>query len=164
MTEVIAIWPTGPVSLSWHPGESCGLPITGSHGFCFCGGKVLVCEIEGRGWSIPGGHLEAGETPADCMAREIREEACAEVERSVLAGFLVADHSINAKYAGRYPARSGLAVFAVSLGELKPYVRSNDAQSRQLVELDALPKVHHQWDAVLGEAYEEARRKIGANT
>ena len=162
MSGITAIWPTGPVSLSWHASEVCDLPITGSHGFCFFGGRVLVCQIQARGWSIPGGHLETGETPAECMAREIREEACAEIDRAVLAGFLVVDHSINPDYAGRYPTKSALAVYAVSLGELKPYVPSKDAQARQLVELDALPNVHHQWDSVLDEAYKEARRQIAA--
>ena len=162
MVSTTAIWPTGPVRLSWHSSESCDLPITGSHGFCFFGGKVLVCEIDNRGWSIPGGHSLDGETPADCLSREVREEACAEVDRALLVGFLVADHSINPRYAGRYPMESALAIYAVSLGELRPYVPANEARSRQLVELDALPMVHHQWDPVLDEAYREARRKIVA--
>ena len=162
MVSTTAIWPTGPVSLSWHPGESCDLPITGSHGFCFFDGRVLVCEINGRGWCIPGGHLIEGEAPAQCLERELREEACAEVRRALLVGFLVADHSINAHYSGRYPTKSALAVFAVALGELRPYIATSEAQSRQLVELDELPRVHHQWDSVLDEAYREARRKIVA--
>ena len=162
MVSTTAMWPTGPVLLSWDPSESCDLPITGSHGFCFFGGRVLVCEIDKRGWSIPGGHLLEGETPADCLEREVREEACAEVGRALLVGFLVADHSINSQYAGRHPTKSALAIYAASLGELRPYVPANEARSRQLVELDALPKIHHQWDPVLDAAYREARRTLVA--
>jgi len=161
MTSITAIWSTGPVLLSWVPGDTCDLPITGSHGFCFSGGKVLVCQIRSRGWSIPGGHLEAGETPYECLERELREEACAEIERATLIGFLVADHSINPGYTARYPVKSALAVFSVSVGELSPHVASNEAESRQLLEPQDLPRVHHQWDLVLGAAYEEARRRIG---
>jgi len=162
MVRTTAFWPTGPVLLSWHPSESCDLPVTGSHGFCFFGGKALVCQIRSMGWSIPGGHLLEGESAAECLEREVREEACAEIDRALLIGFLVADHSINPSYAGRYPTKSALAMFAASLGELKPYVPANEAQARELVELHALPSVHHQWDSVLGEAYREARRKIAA--
>jgi ADP-ribose pyrophosphatase YjhB (NUDIX family) len=162
MASVTVTWPTGPVLVSWHPWESCDLPVTGSHGFCFSGGNVLVCRIGGRGWCIPGGHLKADETPLECLEREVREEACAEIEQVRIAGFLVADHSINERYTGRYPTKSALAMFAVSLGELRPYVPSEDAQARHLVELDALPTVHHQWDSVMDEAYSEARRKIVA--
>ena len=162
MVSATAIWPTGPVSLSWLASEACDLPITGAHGFCFLDGKVLVCEIDNRGWSIPGGHLLDGETPADCLEREIREEACAEVDRALLVGFLVADHSINPHYAGSYPTKSALAMFAVTLGELRPYVPASESRSRKLVAPDALPSVHHQWDPVLDEAYREARRRIAA--
>ena len=33
-----------------------------------------------RGWSMPGGHLEPGETLAECLAREWREETGLEVK------------------------------------------------------------------------------------
>ena len=148
--------------LSWLSSDTCHLPITGAHGFCFAEGKVLLCRIRDRGLSIPGGHLQEGESPYDCLKRELREEACAEIELAVLAGFLVADHSINASYTGRYPLKSALAIFSVKLGEIMAYVPSDDAISRELVGLDALPNLHHQWDPVLDVAYKEARRKIGA--
>ncbi len=162
MISVTANWPTGPVLLSWLRGGTCELPVTSVHGFCFAEGKVLVCNIRGRGWSIPGGHLEAGETLHECFDRELREEACASIGRAVLVGFIVADHSINATYVGRYPRKSALAFFSAKLDEIMPYVPSKDALSRELVEVDALPNVHHQWDLVLEEAYNEARCQVVA--
>ena len=38
-------------------------------------GKVLLLENERAEWELPGGKLELGEDPADCVVREIREEA-----------------------------------------------------------------------------------------
>ena len=38
-------------------------------------GKVLLLENERREWELPGGKLELGEDPADCVAREIGEES-----------------------------------------------------------------------------------------
>ncbi|MGE5597431.1 MAG: NUDIX hydrolase [Hyphomicrobiales bacterium] len=37
------------------------------------------------GWFLPGGHLEEGERPAEAAARELREETCIDVDRSLLA-------------------------------------------------------------------------------
>jgi 8-oxo-dGTP pyrophosphatase MutT (NUDIX family) len=39
------------------------------------GGKVLLLENERSEWELPGGKLELGEDPADCMVREIGEES-----------------------------------------------------------------------------------------
>jgi 8-oxo-dGTP diphosphatase len=38
------------------------------------GGRVLFVEHPTRGWEIPGGHLEDGETPDQAMLRELKEE------------------------------------------------------------------------------------------
>jgi 8-oxo-dGTP pyrophosphatase MutT (NUDIX family) len=38
------------------------------------GGMVLFVEHPQRGWEIPGGHIESGETPDEAMLRELHEE------------------------------------------------------------------------------------------
>jgi ADP-ribose pyrophosphatase YjhB (NUDIX family) len=41
------------------------------------GNEILLVEQQvsaSRGWSLPGGALEVGETLAECVAREVREE------------------------------------------------------------------------------------------
>jgi 8-oxo-dGTP pyrophosphatase MutT (NUDIX family) len=39
------------------------------------GGKVLLLENERSEWELPGGKLELGEDPPDCLVREIGEES-----------------------------------------------------------------------------------------
>ena len=44
-------------------------------GVAIQGGKVLLLENERSEWELPGGKLELGENPPDCMVREISEES-----------------------------------------------------------------------------------------
>jgi 8-oxo-dGTP pyrophosphatase MutT (NUDIX family) len=43
-------------------------------GVAIDGGRVLLLENERAEWELPGGKLELGEDPADCVVREIAEE------------------------------------------------------------------------------------------
>jgi 8-oxo-dGTP pyrophosphatase MutT (NUDIX family) len=46
---------------------------------------LLVRHVDGR-WTLPGGWIDPGETPAQAARREVREEASVEIELLRIAG------------------------------------------------------------------------------
>lgn len=47
---------------------------TSAHILPFKGEDILLANVHSRGWDIPGGHLERGETHEEAVARELFEE------------------------------------------------------------------------------------------
>jgi 8-oxo-dGTP pyrophosphatase MutT (NUDIX family) len=54
--------------------------------FAFHEDEVLLVNLAERGWDIPGGHIEQGESPEQAVRRETVEEAGTELDEVLLLG------------------------------------------------------------------------------
>jgi 8-oxo-dGTP diphosphatase len=53
--------------------------ITSAFALAFVDDRLLMTDVVGRGWDIPGGHIEEGEQPEDAARREVSEETGAKL-------------------------------------------------------------------------------------
>jgi 8-oxo-dGTP pyrophosphatase MutT (NUDIX family) len=126
-----------------HPGAH-AFPVS-VKGVAVQGGRVLLLENERNEWELPGGKLELREDPADCVVREIREEA----GWKVTAGPLLD--------CWQYHIREGADVVIVTYGchvlSTDPPLVSNEHKQAGLFAMSEIP------DLVMPDGY---KRSIAA--
>jgi ADP-ribose pyrophosphatase YjhB (NUDIX family) len=76
--------------VSWHPpDEEPAGRNHGSTGICVTdSGQVVLIGHDGTRWGLPGGRPEGDETYEETLRREMDEEACVDVVRARLLGFM----------------------------------------------------------------------------
>ncbi len=60
---------------------------TSALGLVFQGNRLLMPKLVERGWDVPGGHIEAGESPEETFRREVFEETGARLGDVGLLGY-----------------------------------------------------------------------------
>lgn len=100
--------------------------------FCTPSGEVVLLMNERDEWELPGGRIELGETPRECVEREIREE----LDVAVVAGDLL-DNYLFEVVPGKHVF---IATYACALAG--PFVPQISAEHTRigLFMPDALPE------------------------
>lgn len=88
------------------------------HCLAFDGDQVVLALHRTRDWTIPGGHLEHGESALDALAREALEEAGASVADPVLFAHEQIDPEDGIASSPRYPVPSYQLFFVARLVDL----------------------------------------------
>ena len=123
--------------------------ITSAHGFCMYEGKLLMVDLNERGWDFPGGHIEVNETPEECFKREALEEGYVEGNCTLL-GAIKVDHTDNPMWieGGRYPKIGYQVFYKMDITKFHPFLAEHESSRRQLIIPSEAAKYHKGWNGL----------------
>ena len=149
MNALQVLWGESVVKLSFE--KRLELPpahlITSAHGFCMYEGKLLMVDLNERGWDFPGGHIEVNETPEECFKREALEEGYVEGNCTLL-GAIKVDHTDNPMWieGGGYPKIGYQVFYKMDITKFHPFLAEHESSRRQLIIPSEAAKYHKGWN------------------
>lgn len=128
--------------------------------------RFLLTRIEGRGWCIPSGHIEPGETPEEAAQREAYEEAGAHIKNLQLMGYYrLLPAGINT---AQGESESYALLYRAEPVSIEPLPPGSESQGIAWAELEALPDLYFQWsplmEAVFHYVFEKANETCEKRT
>jgi 8-oxo-dGTP pyrophosphatase MutT (NUDIX family) len=112
--------------------------ITSALALAFHEGNFLMTNLHQRGWDIPGGHIEPGETPEQTMRREVMEEAAVELENVRLLGYQRIRLLGEVPEDYRYPQPESFQVlYTATVANVLPFTPTPEAGDRTFFSLPA---------------------------
>lgn len=115
--------------------------------FPFEEGRVLVCDITDRGWCIPSGRVEAGESSLETAIREALEEGGAHLEGVQYIGCYQIHDRNETRWAD---------CFTGSIRELVEIQVVEESRGRQFLALEDLPAIYHNWNDLTDRVFQHA--------
>ncbi|KXK19829.1 MAG: NUDIX hydrolase [Fimbriimonadaceae bacterium] len=113
--------------------------------------KVVVCDISHRGWSVPSGRVEHGETSLEAARREAFEEAGLQVsELNYMGCYQVRDR----KETRWVDAFSGL------VESMTPIQPGGESRAVRLVTMAELAEIYHLWNDLTKIVFEYSRESL----
>jgi 8-oxo-dGTP diphosphatase len=131
--------------------------------FPFYGSHVVLANITGRGWCIPGGHVEQGETLVETIHREAYEEAGIELDVLHPLGYFALTAAEDPVVPPRRPV-CYIPIFIASVSNFGDIPKSSESEGRHLATLEDVADCYFAWDellsAVFAYAWEEKERYL----
>lgn len=113
------------------------IPITSCMIMATINKEYLVLSSPKRGWGLPGGHVEKGETPEKAVIRELREEAAVEIDKKSLqvVGGWLAKKIRKTEKNSKYPDLAYQLLFIADITRINQFAMRFEVYDRIFVPI-----------------------------
>lgn len=109
-------------------------------------GKLVLAKPK-RGWGLPGGHREKGETPQVCAKREFYEETNIRITNLRVIGRQKIEKIIRSEHNSKYPRLSYILFYIADIDQIDNHDAKNEVSHRAFVSMkninDYVDRVEH---------------------
>lgn len=120
--------------------------ITACMVFALYGTDKIVLSKPARGWGLPGGHREEGETAEECLLREAMEEAAMTLENLELIGRWTTKKRFHSPHNAQYPDQGYQLLYVANVKELNDFIPQLEITERIVVPISEVKEYHHDID------------------
>lgn len=108
-------------------------------------GKIAISKPQ-RGWGIPGGHREEGETAEECLRREAIEEAAIELGELELVGYWRTKKRFDSEFNRNYPSPAYQLLYVANVTAIHDFSPQLEISERAFVQPQEIEKIHHDFE------------------
>ncbi|MDX1933561.1 MAG: NUDIX domain-containing protein [Capsulimonadales bacterium] len=120
--------------------------------FPFYGDRVVLADIVTRGWCIPSGHIESGETAEAAVRREAMEEAGAILGEVRYIGYFILTETTSGGV-------RHAPTFIATVQGLTEVPVEHESRGRQLANAEDIAALYFSWDDLLAAVFMYAWRE-----
>lgn len=136
------------------------IPFTAVKMLLFDDHKLLLTKVP-RGWDIPTGHKEEGESIVETVKRETLEETGVTAKNVIFIGYLKLTQVVQNEQNKKYPPLSAIGVFICRDFTVSDFNKPlHEATERCFQEIDRIGEIHHYWPPIMESIMRYAYSKL----